>query len=91
MNTDDLLTSFDGIIISLSCKITNRGWWLGKDYLHTDQSFKRNNFECVQELVNLFNVNNGDATFKFLRGSHINYIQIFKKNLIFKKKIIELL
>lgn len=69
-NTNDLLTSFDGISVSLPCEITKRGWYRGKEWFHSDQSFKRNDFECVQGLVNIYNVFQGDATLRVLKGSH---------------------
>lgn len=68
--TSDLITSFDGISISLPCEITKKGWDDGKEWFHSDQSFKRNSFECVQGLVNIFDVNEGDATLRILKGSH---------------------
>lgn len=68
--TDRLLTSFDTLSISLPCEITNRGWYRGKEWFHTDQNFQRNGFECVQGLVNVFDVNEGDATLRVLRKSH---------------------
>lgn len=68
--TDDLLTSFDGISVSLPCEVTKRGWHRGKEWFHTDQCYKRDSFECVQGFVNIFDVNYGDATLRVLRGSH---------------------
>jgi hypothetical protein len=68
--TNDLLTSFDGISVSLPCEVTNRGWYTGKEFFHLDQSLKRNKFECVQGLVNLFDVFEGDGTLRVLKGSH---------------------
>lgn len=74
-NTDDLLTSFDGISVSLPCEITKRGWNRDNEWFHSDQCYKRNNFECVQGFVNIFDVNFGDATLRFLRGSHALHSQ----------------
>jgi hypothetical protein len=68
--TDDLLTSFDGISVSLPCEMTKRGWNRGKEWFHSDQCFKRNTFECAQGLVNLFDVCDGDGTLRVLKGSH---------------------
>lgn len=65
-NTDDLLTSFDGLSISLPCEYTKRGWYRGNTWWHTDQSYLRNDFECVQGLVNLYDVNPGDATLRVM-------------------------
>lgn len=68
--TDRLLTSFDGISISLPCEVTGRGWTRGNEWFHSDQCFQRNDFECVQGLVNLYDVNDGDGTLRVLRSSH---------------------
>lgn len=68
--TDQLLTSFDGLSISLPCEVTHRGWHRYQEWFHTDQSFQRNGFECVQGFVNLFDVHEGDATLRVLRKSH---------------------
>jgi ectoine hydroxylase-related dioxygenase (phytanoyl-CoA dioxygenase family) len=68
--TSDLITSFDGISISLPPEHTGKGWYNGNDRFHCDQCFKRNSFECVQGLVNIFDVREKDATLRFLKGSH---------------------
>ena len=67
--TDELLTSFDGISVSLPCEATGRGWTRHKEWFHTDQCYKRNGFECAQGLINLFDVREGDGTLRVLRGS----------------------
>lgn len=66
---DDLLVSFDGASFHLPPESTNRGWY-NKAWLHTDQSFTRNEKECIQGLVTSLDVHEGDATFCFLEGSH---------------------
>lgn len=68
--THDLITSFDGISVSLPCEVTKRGWSRGKEWFHSDQCFKNNHFECVQGLVNIFDVFEGDGTLRVLRASH---------------------
>lgn len=68
--TNDLLTSFDGISISLPCEQTHRGWHNGKEWFHSDQCFKRSSFECAQGFVNLFDVSENDGTLRVLRKSH---------------------
>lgn len=70
---EDLITSFDGLSIHLPPEITKRGWYHGSIWLHTDQAPGRPNLECIQGLVNLYDVRAGDATLKVLKGSH-NYI-----------------
>jgi hypothetical protein len=39
--------------------------------LHTDQSFARNDFECIQSWVTANHVDTGDATLALLEGSHL--------------------
>lgn len=67
----DLLTSFDGMSVHLPPEITNKGWMTTKNItLHTDQSYLRNDFECIQSWITMNDVNVGDATLQFLEGSH---------------------
>lgn len=70
--TDKLLVSFDGVGCHLPPETTGRGW-LGKTgaWLHTDQSYTRNEFECVQSWVTGLDVLTGDATLMVLEGSHL--------------------
>ena len=70
-NNEDLLVSFDGVSFGLPPEITNRGWERGNDWLHTDQSYTRNEFECIQSFVTLRDVEEGDGTFRFMEGSHL--------------------
>lgn len=65
-----MLVSFDGISFHLPPEITNRGWYRGNNWHHTDQSFTRPDFECVQGFVSLKNINKGDATLSVFEGSH---------------------
>lgn len=80
---NDLLVSFDGVSIHFPPEITGRGWYRKNDWLHVDQSYNRNDFECVQGFVSGFDINEGDATFTFLEKSHL-YHKDFKKK--FSKK-----
>ena len=66
---EELLVSFDGVAIHFPPEVTHRGWYRN-EWFHTDQSLKRNSFECVQGLVTSREVREGDATFTFLDGSH---------------------
>jgi hypothetical protein len=66
---ENLLTSFDGASFHLPSEITKRGNFGGFWY-HTDQSYTRPEFECVQSWVTGFDVNEGDATLAFIEGSH---------------------
>ena len=49
---------------------TGCGWYRDNNWLHTDQSYQRNGFECLQSWVTSFDVNKGDATLTFLEGSN---------------------
>ena len=77
---EDLLVSFDGASIHMPPEITKRGWNRNNTWFHSDQSFKRNDFECVQGWVTAFDVNVGDATLAFLEKSH-NYHKKFAETM----------
>jgi hypothetical protein len=71
----ELLTSFDGISVHFPPEVTNKGWLQPKNVsglgaLHSDQSFTRNDFECVQSWITAFDVHKEDATLTFLENSH---------------------
>jgi hypothetical protein len=72
-NTDDLIVSFDGISVYILEK-SNR---IQKSWFHVDQSYTRNNFECVQSWINAYDTNEGDATLVILENSH-NFHKKFK-------------
>jgi len=72
----ELLVSFDGISFHIPPEITNRGWYRDNGgWLHCDQSFQRNNFECIQSWVCGYDTNPGDATLTYLEGSHLYHGQ----------------
>lgn len=66
---ENMLCSFDGISFHMPPETTKRGWFKN-NWLHTDQSYLRNDFECVQGWITAEDVNNGDATLTFLKNSH---------------------
>jgi ectoine hydroxylase-related dioxygenase (phytanoyl-CoA dioxygenase family) len=68
-DTDNLVVSFDGASFHMPSETTEIGWHRNL-WLHTDQSYLRNDFECMQSWVTSFDVNRGDATLCFLEGSH---------------------
>ena len=72
VSKEDLLVSFDGVSFHMPPEITGFGWAEKQDkaWLHTDQSYLRNNRECVQGWVNAYDTNEGDATLIILEGSH---------------------
>lgn len=67
----ELLASFDGASLGLPPEQTGRGWHRGSHWFHTDQSFRRNEAECVQSWVTAHDVDEGDATLVVLEGSHL--------------------
>lgn len=76
---DDLLTSMDGLSYQVPPErmpakggpdATNRAGYFQHTWFHCDQSFERNERECVQGQVNLIEVTPGDATLMVLEGSH---------------------
>lgn len=76
--SEELLVSFDGVSISLEPEITNRGWNRKVGY-HCDQSYLRDNFECIQGWVNGYDTNEGDATLGFYEGSHVMTKEVREK------------
>lgn len=68
-DVNDLLVSFDGASFHMPSEITKIGWHR-QTWFHTDQSYLRNEFECIQSWVTAFDVNEGDATLAFLEKSH---------------------
>lgn len=74
-NREDLLCSFDGASFNVPFEVTNRGYNRNNLWFHTDQSYTRNDFECVQSWVSALDVNEGDATLAFLESSN-NFHQV---------------
>lgn len=68
--TDDLLVSFDGASFNLPPEVTNKGWNRGNTWYHTDQSFTKKDFKCIQSFVTGLDVNEYDATLTVLEGSN---------------------
>lgn len=67
---EQLIVSFDGASFHMPPEKTNLGWFRGTTWFHTDQSYTRNDFECVQSWATAYDVDEGDATLAFLEGSH---------------------
>lgn len=70
--SEDLLTSFDGASFHFPPENSNRGWYR-QTWYHTDQSYFRPDFECVQSWVTAYDVDEGDATLAFLESSNIHH------------------
>lgn len=73
---EDLLVSFDGVSLHLPPEVTRRGKFI-KAGLHTDQRLTDSSSQCIQGLVNMYDTEEGDATFCFLEGSQ-NYHSMLK-------------
>lgn len=74
---EELLTSFDGLSIHFPPETTGRGWYRDNGWLHVDQSYTRNGFECVQGFISAWDIEDQDASFTFLEKSH-HYHKDFK-------------
>ena len=81
VDVTDLLVSFDGLSIHLPPEKTNRGWY-ESNWFHTDQSSMKKDKHCIQGLINLYPVNDGDATLSILEGSHKYHESFFIDNQI---------
>lgn len=66
---EELLVSFDGAAFHFPPEITNRGKFK-EFWYHTDQSYTRPDFECIQSWVTAYDVREGDATLAFIEGSN---------------------
>lgn len=82
---NDLLVSFDGASFHFPPETTKLGWYKGNNWLHCDQSYLRNDFECVQSWINGYDTNEGDATLTFMEGSH-KYHKEFKERFNIESK-----
>ena len=78
---EDLLVSFDGASFHFPPETTGFGWSKPnhKSWIHCDQSYLRNGFECVQGWINAYDTNQGDATLTVLEGSN-RYHEEFKNH-----------
>ncbi len=76
---DELLVSFDGASFHLPPEITNRGYYRGNKWYHTDQRLSDSAFKCIQSWVTAFDVNEGDATLTLLEGSHKYHSELAKQ------------
>jgi len=67
---EELLVSFDGFSFNLPPEVTKRGWNRNNTWYHSDQSFMRPEFECMQTWITGLDVEEGDATLAIYEGSH---------------------
>ena len=78
---DDLLVSFDGVNVSLGPIMSGRkrGFFRGNSWLHTDQQLCDSSFKCVQSWITANPIEAGDATLRFLSGSHLFHEKFAKE------------
>jgi len=78
---DDLLVSFDGVNVSLGPIMSGRkrGFFRGNSWLHTDQQLCDSSFKCVQSWLTANPIEAGDATLRFLSGSHLLHERFAKE------------
>ncbi len=69
VNREDLLVSFDASSFHLPPEDTNCGYF-NNYWLHCDQSFMRNDFECIQSWITGYDVHEDDATLVVIENSH---------------------
>ena len=83
---EELLTSFDGASFGFPPEKTRRGWNRNNTWYHSDQSYTRNELECIQGWISGLDVNKGDATLSFYEGSHKFHGECAQKFNITEKK-----
>ena len=82
---ENLLSSFDGFSFHFPPEITKRGWYRNNLWLHCDQSFTHNDFNCIQSWVTGLDINENDGTLSFLEGSN-NFHKSFAEEFNIKDK-----
>jgi len=66
-----LTISFVGAFFHFPPETTNFGWVThNRSWIHCDQSFMRNELECIQSCVNAYDTNEGVDTFTVLEASN---------------------
>ena len=78
VDSNDLLVSFDGLSFHPPPEVTKKGWHRNTWY-HSDQSFTRNDFECVQSWITGTDVEENDATLAFYEKSNRYHKRFAKK------------
>ncbi len=66
---EELLVSFDAASFHMPPETTKIGWHR-KTWFHSDQSYTRPDFECIQSWVTAFDVNEYDGTLAIYENSH---------------------
>lgn len=85
VHSKNLIVSFDGASCHLSPEVLKRGWYI-KNKFHCDQSFTRNNLDCIQSWVTANDTDEKDATLLFLEKSNLYHKEAAEKfNLVSKQ------
>ncbi len=74
----ELLVSFDGFSYQFPPEDMKRGW-RRNTWFHTDQSYMRPEFECLQSWITGNDVEDGDATLAFYEGSNKYHAEFAKE------------
>lgn len=67
---EDLIVSFDALSFHLPPEFTGKGWYNGRTWYHTDQSYTSPKFDCLQGLITGIDVNDMDATLSVFEKSN---------------------
>ena len=74
-----MITSFDAMSFHIPPELTGLKKYFKDDWMHCDQSFSRNGFECAQGWVTEYNIEQGDATLAVLEKSNQLHGQFAKE------------
>lgn len=80
VSNDDLLVSFDGVNFNFPPEFTKRAYYRGGHWFHTDQANTKIGLHCVQGMINIFDIEQGDATFSVLTGSNNLHEEFMKEH-----------
>lgn len=82
VSVDELLVSFDGLAILLPPEKTNKQFIENDNFewFHTDQSSKKLDRHCIQSMITLYDIEEGDSTLNVLEGSHLYHQSFFADN-----------
>ena len=86
VNPDELLVSFDGLSFHFPPEVTEKGWYEGNSWFHTDQAPNNKKFTCIQGMITLYDINRGDATLRVLEKSCNYHDKIFDINKVESNK-----
>ena len=65
-----MLSSYDGTSIHLPPEQTNKGFFHNSLWFHVDQSYVNSDFKCIQGMITLWDVEEGDSALACWPGAH---------------------